>query len=61
MKGLFWTIVGIGIGAVAAYLILKPGEKSQTSFPMFVMKKAKGSINDEVFAGVEANENEKWI
>lgn len=61
MKSLFWTIVGIGIGAVAAYLILKPGEKNQPSFPMFVMKKAKGSINDEVFAGVEANEKEKWI
>ncbi|MDI6803766.1 MAG: hypothetical protein QME58_07960 [Bacteroidota bacterium] len=61
MKGLFWTVVGIGIGAVAAYLILKPGVESQASFPMFVMKKAKGSINDEVFAGVETNEDEKWI
>ncbi len=61
MKSLFWTVVGIGIGAVAAYLILKQGKESQASFPMFVMKKAKGSINDEVFAGVETNEDEKWI
>ncbi len=61
MKNVFWTLVGIGIGAVAAYLILKREEESQPTYPMFVMKKSKGSINDEVFAGVETNEEEKWI
>lgn len=62
MKAWLWTILGIGIGATITYLILKQ-EKSEKeiNYPLFMMKKSKGSINDDVFAGIEVDEKEDWI
>lgn len=61
MKTWIWALFGMAIGATAAYILLKPQEENQEEFPLFVMKKAKGSINDEVFAGVKNNDDENWI
>lgn len=62
MKPWFWTIFGIGIGALVTYLILKQEkEEKNETYPLFMMRKAKGTINDQVYAGVEVNEEEEWI
>ncbi len=61
MKTWIWALFGMAVGATVAYILLKPKEDKREKFPLFVMKKAKGSINDEVFAGVKSNDNENWI
>ena len=60
MKRIFWTVFGMALGAAITYLLIKPEENDESAnTPFFVMKKAKGSINDQVFAGVENEED--WI
>jgi hypothetical protein len=61
MKRIFWTIVGMAIGAAVTYMLLKPDEESENELPLFVMKKAKGSINDDVFAGVPSEDEKDWL
>lgn len=62
MKSWFWAIFGIGIGALITYIILKQEkEKKNESYPLFMMHKAKGTLNDQVYAGVEVNDEEEWI
>ena len=50
----------MALGAAITYLLIKPEENDESAnTPFFVMKKAKGSITDQVFAGVENEED--WI
>jgi len=60
MKRIFWTMCGIALGAAITYLLIKLEENDENAnLPFFVMKKDKSSINDQVFAGVENDED--WI
>ncbi|RCK73636.1 MAG: hypothetical protein IGBAC_0084 [Ignavibacteriae bacterium] len=62
MKSWFWTLLGIGIGAAITYILLKQEkEEKNEGYPLFMMRKAKGTINDQVYAGVEVNDEEEWI
>lgn len=62
MKSIFLTLFGVGIGLTLSYLFLTKKETEETeNLPLFVFRKPKGSINDEVFAGVKENENETWL
>ena len=66
MKSWFWTLVGIGIGATITYILLNKEKESENevqneSYPLFVMQKAKRTINDQIYAGVEINDEEEWI
>ncbi len=62
MKSILWTLIGVGIGFSLSYMLLnKKEEEEAATLPLFVFQKPKGSINDEVFAGVKENENETWL
>lgn len=62
MKRLFWTVFGMALGATITYLLIKPEKKDENAnLPLFVMKKAKGSINDQVFAGIQSEDDVDWL
>jgi hypothetical protein len=64
MKQIFWTVFGMALGATITYLLIKPekeDENDNNNLPLFVMKKAKGSINDQVFAGIQSDDDVDWL
>ncbi len=62
MKRIFWTVFGMALGATITYLLIKPEKKDENgNLPLFVMKKAKGSINDQVFAGIQSEDDVDWL
>jgi hypothetical protein len=61
MKRILWTVFGIVIGAAFTYMLIKSDEEESNDLPLIVMKKAKGSLNDEVFAGIQSEDDEDWL